>query len=72
MDGKSCKIEATVPTGFEQTAKEEAEEKLDVTVEHDRGKISFDIPIDDVQKVYFIIAHMSCIPKLKARPIVFR
>ena len=58
MDVKKCSIEATVPTGFEPTAREEAEEKLGVTATYERGKICFDISLDDMAKVYPIIAHM--------------
>ena len=44
-------IEATVATGFEQTAREEAEEKLGAQLRTGRGKIIMRLPINDAFKV---------------------
>ncbi|XP_061186507.1 tRNA (guanine(6)-N2)-methyltransferase THUMP3-like [Saccostrea echinata] len=49
--GDICEIEATVVSGFENVAKEEAEEKLKVQVDFKRGRIIFKIPTEDVNKV---------------------
>ncbi|XP_062593310.1 tRNA (guanine(6)-N2)-methyltransferase THUMP3-like [Saccostrea cucullata] len=49
--GDICEIEATVVSGFENVAKEEAEEKLKVPVDFKRGRIIFKIPTEDVNKV---------------------
>ncbi|XP_051562637.1 THUMP domain-containing protein 3 isoform X1 [Myxocyprinus asiaticus] len=47
-------IGATVPTGFELTAAEEVQEKLEATarVSKDRGRIYFNITTDKLQKVH--------------------
>lgn len=46
-------IGATVPTGFEHTAAEEVQEKLEATarVSKNRGRIYFDITTDKLFKV---------------------
>lgn len=46
-------IGATVPTGFEHTAAEEVQEKLEATarVSKNRGRIYFDITTDKLLKV---------------------
>ncbi len=46
-------IGATVPTGFENTAAEEVQEKLEATarVSKNRGRIYFDITTDKLLKV---------------------
>ena len=46
-----CRIEASVPSGFEPTAQMEVQEKLGVDVTHERGKVMFEIAIEDVEKV---------------------
>ena len=52
LQDDACEIEATVVTGFENVAKEEAEEKLNVPVDVKRGRIAFKIPTADVKKVF--------------------
>ncbi|XP_077055177.1 tRNA (guanine(6)-N(2))-methyltransferase THUMP3 [Siphateles boraxobius] len=49
-------IGATVPTGFELTAAEEVQEKLDATarVSKNRGRIYFDITTDKLAKVHHL------------------
>ncbi|KAK6176405.1 hypothetical protein SNE40_014697 [Patella caerulea] len=46
-----CMIEATVATGFEQTAREEVIEKLNLDVKCARGKIIIKTPISIVPKI---------------------
>ncbi|XP_052068135.1 tRNA (guanine(6)-N2)-methyltransferase THUMP3-like [Mytilus californianus] len=46
-----CEIEATVTTGFEPTAMEEAVEKLNAEVTVSRGRIVLKVPISKVKKV---------------------
>ncbi|XP_071134481.1 tRNA (guanine(6)-N(2))-methyltransferase THUMP3-like [Mytilus edulis] len=46
-----CEIEATVTTGFEPTAMEEAVEKLNAEVSVSRGRIILKVPISKVKKV---------------------
>lgn len=50
---QTATIGATVPTGFEHTAAEEVQEKLDATarVSKNRGRIYFDITTDKLAKV---------------------
>lgn len=48
-----CEIEATVTTGFEPTAMEEAVEKLNAEVTVSRGRIILKVPISKVKKVIF-------------------
>uniref|UniRef100_A0A8D0HJ07 THUMP domain 3 tRNA guanosine methyltransferase n=1 Tax=Sphenodon punctatus TaxID=8508 RepID=A0A8D0HJ07_SPHPU len=47
-------IGATVPTGFELTAADEVREKLgsESRISKDRGKIYFEIPVDNLSKVH--------------------
>ncbi|XP_052779120.1 tRNA (guanine(6)-N2)-methyltransferase THUMP3-like [Mya arenaria] len=47
----SCRIEVTVPTGFEQVAGGEVKEKIGSGFKELRGKISFECPIESVEKV---------------------
>ncbi|ESO91208.1 hypothetical protein LOTGIDRAFT_105490, partial [Lottia gigantea] len=46
-----CDIEATVATGFEQTAREEVIEKLGFDVRSSRGKITIRTPISQVPRI---------------------
>lgn len=46
-----CEIEATVTTGFEQFAMEEAIEKLNAEVNSTRGRIIMKVPMNNVKKV---------------------
>lgn len=46
-----CEIEATVTTGFEPIAMEEAVEKLNAEVNTTRGRIIMKVPMDNVKKV---------------------
>ena len=46
-----CSIEATVATGFEPVAKEEAEEKCGIVTKVSRGKININIPIEKAKQV---------------------
>ena len=46
-----CEIEASVPTGFEDLAKDEVKEKFGVSSVSHRGKINFWIPTDKVKEV---------------------
>ena len=46
-----CEVEATVASGLEEVAKDEAEEKLGVSVTAQRGRIIFKIPIKNVKQV---------------------
>ena len=46
-----CNIEATVATGFEPTAKEEAEEKCGTVTKVSRGKINIRIPVENAKQV---------------------
>lgn len=50
-DSTSCIIEATVPTGFEEVAKEEAIEKFGTECTSSRGNITFSVPINRVKDV---------------------
>ena len=45
---KTCLIEASVVTGFEESAKGEAKEKFGTDVKSQRGKITWTVPIDRV------------------------
>ena len=47
-----CRIEVTVPTGFEQVAGGEVQEKIGSNFIEYAGKISFECPIDKVEMVY--------------------
>ncbi|KAJ8258585.1 hypothetical protein COCON_G00175970 [Conger conger] len=49
-------IGATVPTGFEQTAAEEVNEKIgaDVRIGKDRGRIYFEITTEDLPRVHLL------------------
>ena len=51
-----CEIEATVATGFENVAQEEAKEKLGVIPTVSRGKIVFSINENDAIKVIIPIS----------------
>lgn len=55
MSGKAdtefCTVEATVVTGFEQVASEEAEERFGTTPKVVRGRISIQCPIEMVEQV---------------------
>ena len=54
-----CEIEATVTTGFEPTAMEEAVEKLNAEVTVSRGRIILKVPISKVKKVIFYFFHIG-------------
>ena len=49
---RKFRIEVTVVTGFEDLAREEAEEKLETMVFQKQGRISFDVSIKNVTKVF--------------------
>ena len=49
-----CEIEASIPTGFESTAKQEIEKKLAVEVTTDKGKANFHIPVEQVTSVSYL------------------
>ena len=55
--GNSYEIEATIVTGFENVAKEDAEEHLGVQVKAGRGKITMHVPEEKLPQVRSIIAH---------------
>ena len=46
-----CDVEATVATGFEEIAKEEAEEKCGIVTKVSRGKINIKIPVEKARQV---------------------
>ena len=46
-----CNIEATVATGFELVAKEEAEEKCGSVTKVSRGNINIRVPVENAEKV---------------------
>lgn len=48
-----CTVEATVVTGFELVAAEEAEERFQTKCKQLRGRISIPCPIDQVKEVHF-------------------
>ena len=52
---KRCTIEASVVTGFEECARGEAREKFSTDVKAARGKITWDVPFDQVENVRFSI-----------------
>ncbi|XP_041350135.1 THUMP domain-containing protein 3-like [Gigantopelta aegis] len=54
-------IEATVATGFEQTARDEAEEKLGAELRTGRGKIIMRLPLNDAFKVL----NLGCIDNIR-------
>ncbi|CAL1531344.1 unnamed protein product, partial [Lymnaea stagnalis] len=51
-DEELCTIEASVVTGFEESARGEAKEKFDTDVKAMRGRIIFRIPLDRVEDVF--------------------
>ena len=53
-NGNKCKIEATVPTGFESVAADEAKEMFQCECSFVRGKIRFDTPVEKVKNVSFL------------------
>lgn len=69
--GRFCTIEATVVTGFEEVAKEEAEERFNTCCKVLRGRISFECPIESVEQVSDLgcvdncRVIMTCIPDFK-------
>jgi hypothetical protein len=55
-EASSCIIEATVPTGFEMIAAEEAREVFNTECRSFRGKIQFETPVSRVKKVRLRVA----------------
>ena len=55
-----CEIVATVPTGLEQMAKGEVEEKFQADVETARGKIFFKTEVEHVGRVSERYLRMAC------------
>ena len=50
-----CNIEATVATGFELVAKEEAEQKCGSVTKVSRGNINIKVPVENAEKVKTIV-----------------
>lgn len=48
---ETCTIEATVPTGFESVAAEEAKEMFQTDCKSTRGRITFQTPAEKVKDV---------------------
>lgn len=48
-----CTVEATVVTGFESVAAEEADERFNTNCKIMRGRISIECPIESVEQVKY-------------------
>lgn len=57
-DENFCTVEATVVTGFEPVAAEEAEERFGTKCKILKGRISIKCPVDKVEQVKISMVHL--------------